>query len=82
MDLKATGSFIEGLVNMQSKGHKELAIFFTPCFEEPWTVAVGNEYSSIMLGEVSGIYEGSGHSLEEAVCNVMTLMELEQGKLK
>jgi hypothetical protein len=67
MNLKYVGEFLEGLVGtMPLTGHKELAISFI-AEDKSWHVMIGNKYGSVMLGEVSGIYNGYGETLEEAI---------------
>lgn len=75
MHLQIVGKFLEGLVEtMPLAGHKELAISFI-AGDKSWHVMVGNKYGAVMLGEVDGIYNGYGETLEEALHSVMREMD-------
>lgn len=75
MNLKSVGEFLEGLVEtMPLIGHKELAISFIS-EDKSWHVMIGNKYGTVMLGEVDGIYNGYGSTLEEAVHAAMQEMD-------
>ncbi len=75
MSLKTVGELLEHLVaTMPLTGHRELGISF---IEENkcWHVMVGNKYGSVMLGEVDGIYNGFGSTLEEATLDIIKEMD-------
>lgn len=75
MNLKNVGEFLEDIVEtMPSKNHKELAISFI-AEDNSWHVMIGNKYGSVMLGEVDGVYNGYGETLEGAIHAAMREMD-------
>ncbi len=58
----------------KKEGNKEMAFFYDPD-EGEWIFALGNESVNVMLGEISGEIETSGHSL----ANVVYKMKKELG---